>query len=109
MALDTVAPLLARDLVPLKIDTDRMIGGQDMFAKYCPKNDGIPWYAILDAEGRTVVTSDLPGTGNIGFPTDEADYAHLRAMLQKAARRLTPADLDALVASVRARKPTTVP
>ncbi len=106
MALDTVAPLLAKDLVPLKIDTDRMIGGRDMFEKYCPKNSGIPWYAMLDAEGRAIVTSD-PGTGNVGFPTEEAGYAHLRVMLQKAARRLTPAEIDTLIASVKARKPTT--
>ncbi len=107
MALDTVAPLLAKDLVMLKIDTDRMIGGQVIFQKYCPKNDGIPWYAFLDTEGRTLVTSDLPGTGNIGFPTEEVDYAHVRTMLQKVARRLAAADIDALIASLRAQKPTT--
>ncbi|HEX4072159.1 MAG TPA: hypothetical protein VHX68_13360 [Planctomycetaceae bacterium] len=30
------------------------------------KSAGIPWMAILGADGKTLVTSDAPKTGNVG-------------------------------------------
>lgn len=107
MALKEVAPLLAKDFVMLMIDEDRMTGGKDVFAKYCAKPGGIPWFAFLDADNHIVATSDAPKIGNIGFPTEEVDYAHLRGMIEKVAKRLTPADIDVLIKAVRAAKPAT--
>ncbi len=107
MALKEVAPLLAKDFVMLKIDEDRMTGGADVFNHYNSKPGGIPWFAFLNADDKVVATSDHPDTGNMGFPTEEAEYVYLRQSIGKVAKRLTPADLDVLIATLRKEKPTT--
>jgi hypothetical protein len=107
MALKEVAPLLDKDFVMLKIDTDRMTGGGDLFSHYCPKSGGIPWFAFLTPDDKVVATSDHPDTGNMGFPTEEAEYAYIRQIVGKVATRLTPADIDVLIATLRKEKPTT--
>ena len=99
MALKDVAPLLAKDFVALKIDQDRMVGGGDLLKRYCAKPGGIPWFVFLDGDGKVLITSDDPGRGNIGYP---GDAPHFRRMLEKVASRITPAEIDALVASARA-------
>ena len=43
MALKDVAPVLAKDLVFVRIDTDRMVGGENLLKRLNNgKNDGIP-------------------------------------------------------------------
>ena len=52
--------------------------------------------AILDADGRTLATSDAED-GNIGYPTDDADRAHFEQMLRTTRQRLSDAELAALL------------
>ena len=59
------------------------------------KRRGIPWCTFLDAEGKSLATSDGPD-GNIGFPSDEAGIKHFMTMLQTTKQRLTEEDLAAL-------------
>jgi len=60
---------------------------------------GIPWTAVLDANGKILATSDGP-LGNIGFPYDRQGKKHFRKMLDAGAKRLTPQERDALIASL---------
>jgi hypothetical protein len=60
------------------------------------EGDGIPWYAIAEADGRILATSSGP-LGNIGFPSSVEGIRHLRQMLDQTARRMRPADLDGLI------------
>lgn len=100
MARPEVAAVLEKDFVDLKIDTDRRIGGQKMLDEMRGSDKGgIPWFALVDADGKVLATSDGPG-GNIGFPTEPADLAHFRSMLDKAVTKATKAELDALIASL---------
>ena len=46
---------------------------------------GIPWIAILDGEGKKLVTSDGP-QGNIGYPAKPEEIAWFLEMLKKAGR-----------------------
>ncbi len=46
---------------------------------------GIPWMAILDGEGKKLVTSDGPA-GNIGYPAKPEEIAYFLEMLKKAGR-----------------------
>ena len=62
---------------------------------------GIPWFVFLDGDGKAVVTSDGP-KGNVGFPAAPHEIAHFRAMLERSRRRLTDADINALVVSLEA-------
>ena len=60
---------------------------------------GIPWTAILDADGKVLVTSDGP-VGNIGFPSGGLGKKHFRKMLEAGAKRMTPAEREALLATL---------
>jgi len=100
-----VAPLLAKDFVAAKIDTERNPGGQAMLDRYAggeKKSGGIPWYVILDADGKVIADSFAkPGEANIGFPSTEDEIALFGAMLAKGARSMTADDREKLLASLR--------
>ena len=102
MALQDVAPVLAKDFVALKIDQDRMVGGKDMLARYCKKPGGIPWFVFLDGDGKVLITSDDPDSGNIGYPGGDVEEPQFRRMLQTVVKRITPAEIDALIKSAKA-------
>jgi thiol-disulfide isomerase/thioredoxin len=100
LARPEVAHVLAKDFVDVKIDQDRMTGGKEMLAHYnTAKSDGIPWCAITDAAGKTVITSDGP-KGNIGFPAEKEEIAHFVKMLKAGKKRLTDKEIDALAESL---------
>jgi hypothetical protein len=103
MALEDVSGVLARDFVTLMIDIDRMAGGNELLIRYAKANQGIPWFVFLDRDGTPIVDSMAPGTGNIGFPAEEHEIAYFRTMLEKVARRMTRADIDLLIKSLRGR------
>jgi hypothetical protein len=102
MALEDVAPVLAKDFVVVKIDQDRMVGGKDTLNRYCKNYRGLPWYVFLDGDGKVLITSDDPDRGNIGYPGWAGSEPHFRRMLQAAAKHITPAEIDALIKSVKA-------
>ncbi len=102
MALKDVAPVLEKDFVTLKIDQDRMTGGADLLKRYCAKPGGIPWFVFLDGDGKVLITSDDPDSGNIGYPGGDVEEPHFRRMLQAVVKHITPAEIDALVKSARA-------
>lgn len=104
MALPEIAAVLGKDFVDLKIDTDRRIGGKQMLEEMRgSKEGGIPWFAFVDADGNVLAKSDGP-KGNIGFPAAPEELAHFRTMLAKAATKITPAEMDALIASLVPKK-----
>ena len=48
----------------MKVDTDRMDGGQELLEEYRKgRSGGIPWFVFLDAEGREIITSTGPDGG----------------------------------------------
>ena len=80
MASQTVAAILAREFVPLRLEADRMIGGKEILKRYQANEGGIPWFVFLDGDGKAGVTSDGP-KGNVGFPAaphEIADPLYLR-------------------------------
>ena len=108
MAKPEVAALLAKDFVDLKIDTDRMTGGQELLEKFNTKSKtreggGIPWIAILGADGTMIIDSNGPG-GNTGFPAQEEEIAYFSKMLSASAKNLSADDQKKLVESLKAEK-----
>lgn len=106
MARPEVAGLLAKQFVDLKIDVDRMTGGQELVKKYRGEKDGgIPWFVFVDAEGKALVTSDGP-EGNVGFPAADGEIAYFESMLAKSAGKLSKSEQQELIESLRdERKP----
>lgn len=108
MQRDDVAPLLSKEFVDVKIDIDRMTGGQDVFAKFNPasKSSGIPWFAFLDADGKRLADSMVTegGTGqNIGFPAADNEIAHFGSMLTRSATHLSTEEIAKLTGTLRAK------
>ncbi len=94
MAQPEVATILDRDLVVAQVDIDRMTGGKDVLKAYRPaEGGGIPWFAILDARGKALATSDGPA-GNIGYPAKPDEIGHFLAMLKGQAKHLDADQLD---------------
>ncbi len=103
MARPEVLAILAKDFVDLKIDTDRMTGGQAMLDEMShKKSGGIPWIVFVDGAGKPQIDSNGV-KGNIGFPGTEDEIAHFGAMLNKVRRNMTPADVNTLLETLRAK------
>jgi len=109
MALNTVAPVLAKDFVTLKIDTDRMIGGDAVLKRYLSKGAGIPWFVFLDGEGKAIIDSMDPNSGNVGFPAQDSEIAWFKVMLEKVSKRITREDIEMLTKSLVAFREVRLP
>lgn len=101
MSRPNIAAILDKAIVDIKIDTDRMTGGKELFEKYSGGKQGIPWFFFADAKGDAIITSVADGSGNIGYPAAAAEIAHFEAMLRKACKKLSDADVETLVKSLR--------
>src|SRR5512140_354503 len=107
MASKEIAPIIEKQFINLKIDSDRMTGGQALLKKYQEKGGGIPWFVVLDDEAKPLVTSDGP-KGNVGFPAQPYEIEYFKVMLDKVNRQLTDQDISVLIKSLEeAAKKTT--
>jgi thioredoxin-related protein len=101
LARPKIAAILDRDFIIAQVDIDRMAGGKDVMSRYRPGDGGgIPWFAILDAKGKSLVTSDGPG-GNIGYPAQPKEIDHFLAMVKGQARRIDDRQVDQLRESLQ--------
>lgn len=105
-ARSDVAAIMNKDFIDLKIDVERMKGGKELDARIrgsASGSGGIPWFALLDAEGKVLATSDAPGPSgprNVGFPVEPHEIDHFIDVLKKTARRIGGDDLAALRAAL---------
>ena len=67
--------------------------------------EGIPWHVITASDGSILATSVGP-LGNIGLPSSVEGLRHFHAMLDKTRQRITPAEVDGLVESLREAEPS---
>jgi hypothetical protein len=104
MASKDVKPLIEKEFVDVRIDTDRTIGGNDVLKRYQEKSQGIPWFVFLDANGTALVTSTTPDGRNIGFPWEDFEIAHFIVMLEKVRRHLTAEEVEFLKQSLIANR-----
>jgi len=103
MAQPTIAALLGKDFVDVKIDNDRMTGGKQVYeaqlAAAGQQESGIPWLVFLDSDGKLLAHATGP-EGNVGFPYQPAEVAHFGTMLHAAKVALTNGDIAALLKSL---------
>jgi hypothetical protein len=99
--LDRHRETIGRDYLHIKLD-HRWDNWQEVASGLRDEEPrGIPWTAILDAQGNVIATSDGP-TGNIGFPSSPEGIEHFLNMLRQSSIRLTEEDLAALKESLEA-------
>ena len=94
--------VLSKDFVDLKIDTKRMLQGEEVAARFQPPDSsGVPWMVILDGSGKVLATSIGP-KGNVGYPVLPAEIDHFMSMLADTKQRLQQADLGLLRSDLNA-------
>lgn len=96
-------PELSPHFVFVKLDISRDAHARELLVRYEGKDaqNGVPWYVILDAAGKPLVTSNAKeaeewGSTNIGFPSTKTGIAHFLGMLRQTAPGLTEQALEAL-------------
>jgi hypothetical protein len=99
MASKDVAPLLAKEFVFAKLDYDRAKGAQEIRKRYIDGEQGLPWFAFLDGDGKALIHSTGP-QGNTGFPAQPEEIAHFKTMLQTVKKKLTDEEISFLVTSL---------
>ena len=103
LAQKDIAELFEQDFITLKIDMDRMVNAKRVAKRYrASEKSGIPWFAFIDAQGQTLITSDGP-QGNIGYPVEPHEIEHFITMLKKAAQRITPKQIDQIQKALQER------
>jgi hypothetical protein len=94
--LESRQDLIAKDYVYLKLDT-RMPKAAELIGELRQSGKrGVPWLAILSAEGQVLVAGDSKGW-NIGYPRNEKARAHFEHMLRTTCQRLSDAEIAAIV------------
>ncbi len=98
--MDAQHALLEKDFVILKVMAELDSHAEEVSNTLDrPLEAGVPWFAITDAKGKVLVTSDGP-VGNIGMPSSPEGIRHLREMLAKTANHLTGDEIDTLIKSL---------
>jgi hypothetical protein len=88
-------------LVIVRVDIDRMNHGKEILTRFRPsEKGGIPWFAILDARGKSLGDSDGP-QGNVGYPFKAEEIDHFMSLIAKECRRIEPAQQDKLRQSLK--------
>jgi len=102
-----VSPVLARYYKIVTIDTEKNQGAGELAKSLGAPHGvegGIPWFALVDAKGKPIVTSEGP-KGNIGFPGTKEELAHFRTMLKTTAPGITGKELDTIFDALQALTP----
>jgi RNA polymerase sigma factor (sigma-70 family) len=94
--LDRNRTLLAKDYLWVKIDRRWPHAAELMKEIRKDPRGGIPWFAILDAEGKILATSNGPDGKNIGFPSDQPGRETFVSLLRKTRQRLTDSEIARL-------------
>lgn len=84
-------------------------GSAEKLATLGGTNSGIPYFAILDTSGRTLITSKAPSEkskdgANIGHPVAPEEIAWFMTMLEKGAPKLSAADRAKIRKALEAQK-----
>jgi thioredoxin-related protein len=91
-----VAAILSRDFIVTRVDIDRSKGGKEVMSSYRgARSGGIPWYTILDTNGKSLATADGP-QGNIGYPFKPEEIDLFVGLIKGQARHIDEPQLQTL-------------
>ncbi len=96
LAKPEIESLMSPVFVDLKVDTDRMEGGQAMLDEYCKEPSGIPWFVFLDPQTGSVVAHSTGPKGNVGFPFEDFEIDHFVDMLKQCGTRFGATQIETI-------------
>ena len=89
--------MFSKDFVELKIDVERMVGGEQLGKRLQKERaGGLPWLVILDAEGKERITSNAEDGRNIGSPAADWEVAHFMQMIAATRQHMTDEEFETL-------------
>jgi hypothetical protein len=104
MAIENVAKILGKDFIDVKIDTDRMTGGQELMDNATDgRKTGIPFFAFIDSSGKTIADSFVDGK-NLGCPWTPEEIEAFKAILAEVANEITEKEIAAITAKLGPQK-----
>ena len=94
--LDAQRAVWSKDYLWVKIDQRWTHADEVMKGLRKGAQGGIPWHAILDADGKVLATSNDKSGANVGFPSEGPGIDHFIGMLKATALRLTDHEIASL-------------
>jgi hypothetical protein len=89
--------VFTKDFVELKIDVDRMNGGEELGNKLQQgRAGGLPWLVILDENGKELISSNEEAGRNIGSPAADWEVAHFMKMMRATRQHMSDEDIAGL-------------
>ena len=90
--------LLNKDYVLLSLHSKKHKGADAVIAKVrTKKGGGIPWFTILDGDGKERINSDAKG-GNVGCPAQPHEIDWFQHMLTTTRSKLTDEEIGRVIA-----------
>lgn len=101
LANDVVGPLIAKNYVVVKLDEEKTEGAKAYRKANAAKlSRGVPWYAVVAADGKVLATSDAGGT-NTGYPASRLEIDTFMNVIRSTAKHLKAEERVVLEAEVR--------
>jgi hypothetical protein len=108
LASPEAAPVLEKRAVVTNIELLRDKGAFELMEKFGGVHvQSLPWFVVLNSEGKSVGTSQPEKMPNIGFPTDDGEITTFLALLKSGNPDLTDEESKALrdsLVAIRNRK-----
>jgi RNA polymerase sigma factor (sigma-70 family) len=100
--------VLQKHYIFVKLDISRDRNAEAVRRRYQEKPDSsVPWYAILDANGKMLASSSVPQDSrggkarNIGYPSSPADVEYFVKMIERTAPRMSKEEIGELRKALR--------
>jgi hypothetical protein len=105
--LEDVKPLIDKSYVRVKLTVmerdpkyvaDNNPNGMEVLKELGGENQGIPYFAAVDKDGKVLMNSKRPVEGkpaaNVGCPATPEEIAYFMTFLEKTAPKITKAERD---------------
>ena len=98
--LESTRDRWSKDLIWIKLDRGRP--GTLLITDRLRKEmeSTIPWYAVLDKDGKTRFTSFTEDSKNAGFPGSVRSRKHFQKMLSECCKHMTAEDIDSMLGAL---------
>lgn len=110
-ARPSVAKILGKHLVFVKVDIVENEGGDKLYDTYAPQPGGVPIWVILGADGKVLADSFEVVKGkkqNVGFPYQPNEIVHYEKAIRAALPKLNEAEVEEVLTELKNAGPKKV-